>query len=177
MIRSAICSKALNALFTNTLLQGKPTISVNWEDQRNINTFGKTNSDLQYTTALLNDYKVSALRTCCRQYSSIAGPKLSTCTHVRASTAPCALQRLGPLAAARRCEIHNLISQRSTVLQKQVEGLEEAQNELMLADDDDSARYLFGACFVHTANEDADERINTGKCSSTCRTILKQCLP
>jgi chaperonin cofactor prefoldin len=47
-------------------------------------------------------------------------------------------------------------------VQKDVEGLEEAQNELILVDDDDAARYMFGACFVHTANDDADALITKG---------------
>jgi hypothetical protein len=45
-----------------------------------------------------------------------------------------------------------------------MEGLEEAQNELILVDDDDAARYLFGLCFVHTPNDDADSRITKGAC-------------
>ena len=47
-------------------------------------------------------------------------------------------------------------------MQKELEGHEEAQNELMLVDDEDAARFLFGQCFVHTSTDDADGRITKG---------------
>lgn len=47
-------------------------------------------------------------------------------------------------------------------LQKHLEHLEEAQNELMLVDEDDTTRFLVGECFLHIGNEDADNRISRG---------------
>lgn len=55
-----------------------------------------------------------------------------------------------------------LLRRPATPVQTDLEALEEAQNELMLVDDEDAARYLFGECFVHTATDDADSRIETG---------------
>lgn len=52
--------------------------------------------------------------------------------------------------------------QQTFCVQKELEGHEEAQNELMLVDDEDAARFLFGQCFVHTSTEDADARITKG---------------
>lgn len=50
----------------------------------------------------------------------------------------------------------------SAALQKHLEHLEEAQNELMLVDEDDTTRFLVGECFLHIGNEDADNRISRG---------------
>lgn len=47
-------------------------------------------------------------------------------------------------------------------MQKRLEHLDEAQNELMLVDEEDSTRFLVGECFLHIDNEDADTRINDG---------------
>lgn len=46
--------------------------------------------------------------------------------------------------------------------QMRLEHLEEAGNEIMLADDDESARYLVGECWLHLGNETAEERLQTG---------------
>jgi chaperonin cofactor prefoldin len=54
------------------------------------------------------------------------------------------------------------MSSREILIQRQLEALEEAQNELMLVDDDDGVRYLFGECFAHTGNDDADSRLEDG---------------
>lgn len=47
-------------------------------------------------------------------------------------------------------------------MQKRLEHLDEAQNELMLVDEDDATRYLVGECFLHVGNEDAEEQITRG---------------
>jgi prefoldin subunit 4 len=43
-------------------------------------------------------------------------------------------------------------------LQKKLEDLEDAGNELMLADDE-SVRYVSGECFIHIPKETAEERL------------------
>lgn len=48
------------------------------------------------------------------------------------------------------------------VVQKRLEHLDEAQNELMLVDEEDSTRFLVGECFLHVGNENADTRISHG---------------
>lgn len=50
-----------------------------------------------------------------------------------------------------------------------MEGLAEAQNELMLVDDEDAARYRFGECFLHIGNDDADQRIGKGVQRCICK--------
>jgi hypothetical protein len=46
--------------------------------------------------------------------------------------------------------------------QMRLEHLEEAGNELMLAEDDDSARYLVGESWLHINNDTAEERLQAG---------------
>ena len=70
----------------------------------------------------------------------------------------------------------SLFMKRRSCVQTDLEALEEAQNELMLVDDEDAARYLFGECFVHTATDDADSRIETGAGARSHGVPLPMCV-
>lgn len=70
----------------------------------------------------------------------------------------CRQSQCGEMLAVSSCSA----LQASVALQKHLEHLEEAQNELMLVDEDDTTRFLVGECFLHIGNEDADNRISRG---------------
>lgn len=63
----------------------------------------------------------------------------------------------------------------SSLVQKLVEDLEDASNEIMLSDDD-VVKYTVGECFVHMDGDAAEERLTTeaGRASSELDTLKKE---
>ena len=63
----------------------------------------------------------------------------------------------------------------SSLVQKLVEDLEDASNEIMLSDDD-VVKYTVGECFVHMDGDAAEERLTTeaGRAASELDTLKKE---
>lgn len=57
--RPRFLDNKLDVSLTSCCVQDKQAVEVTWEDQRNINSFGRINSDFLVVNAVIADYKVS----------------------------------------------------------------------------------------------------------------------
>ena len=111
-----------------------------WEDQQHICAFGRFNTRLHEVNAEL---KAKSVRT-------VQCPRDSTNRKIRSQLT------LPKLHSRRRLyTVAKHSSQTPKLKQKMVEDLEEASNELIIADDD-SVRFSVGETFVTVDNDDAE---------------------
>jgi chaperonin cofactor prefoldin len=120
-------------------------VQVTWEDQQNINTFSKLNMRRHEVEALIQATKV-------RSHPARPGPAaLRPQTAATDAVAAARLQFLCSTVISTPKPPARPLSRTPTTPQKQLEDLEDASAELMLADeDDDGVRMRVGAAFLYT---------------------------